>query len=250
MRRLLAIMLALLLEGAFFVSAGRAVYEKALDQTEEKIDALTIYKMAIRPSESESSWMRFHTDDSPFAGRRFEADGIHPLALLAIAFDVPAGRFIDEAGIPGGGYRVDVIVPQGKEYLLRPMIQQLAMTSFNIIVERETRMMDVMILKRIRGTAPLEPSRAERPLYTYRGPAITACRQPIRRLVEYVSNESNAPVIDETGLGGEYDFSMEWVKGDKSSFNEALHKIGLDLIKDRRTVEVLVIKRASRPVSL
>jgi uncharacterized protein (TIGR03435 family) len=224
--------------------------EKALDQMQEKLDSSTIYKTLMRPSQSQSAWARFHINDSPFAGRRFEADGIRPLALLSLAYDTPDNRFLDEAGLPDGGYRVDVILPEGKEYLLRPMIQQLALTSFGITVERETRMMDVKVLKRIEGAAPLEPSAAEKPLYTFRGTRLTAIRQPIRKLIEYVGNGSKSPVIDETGLRGEYDFSMEWVLGDKSSFNEALHRLGFELVSERRTVEVLVIKRASRPVSL
>jgi uncharacterized protein (TIGR03435 family) len=206
--------------------------------------------MTIRPSESESVWSRFHNDDSPFAGRRFEADGIRPLALLSVAFSAPADRFIDEAGLPRVGYRVDVIAPEGKEYLLRPMIQQLALTSFDIIVERERRVIDIRVLKRINGVAPLNPSRAEKSLYTFRGPLLTAIRQPIRKLIEYIGNGSNAPVIDETGLAGEYDFSIEWTRGDESSFNKALHKLGFELVNERRAVDALVIKRASRPVSL
>ncbi len=224
--------------------------EKALDQMQEKLDAATIYKTMMRLSQSQSGWSRFHIKDSPFASRRFEADGIRPLSLLSAAFDAPAGRLVDEAGLPLSGYRVDVIVPEGKEYLLRPTLQQLALTSLGIIVEREMRTIDVKVLKRIEGAAPLEPSSAEKPFYTFRGPKLTAIRQPIRKLVEYVGNGSKSPVIDETGLAGEYDFSMEWVLGDKVSFNEALNKLGFELTSDRRAVEVLVIKRASRPVSL
>ncbi|HEY7546682.1 MAG TPA: TIGR03435 family protein, partial [Blastocatellia bacterium] len=224
--------------------------EKALEQMQQKLDAATIYKTVMRTSESESGWSRFYLQDSPFAGRRFEADGIYPIALLSAAFDTPVNRFIDEAGLPRVGYRVDVIVPEGKEYLLRPTIQQIVLTSLGIIVERETRMMDVRVLKRIDGAPMLEPSRAEKALYTFRGPRLTAIRQPIQRLVEYVGNGSKIPVIDETGLRGEYDFSMEWVMGDKNSFDEALHKLGFELTSDRRAVEALVIKRASRPVSL
>lgn len=224
--------------------------EKALDQMQEKLDAATIYKTMMRLSQSQSGWSRFHTKDSPFARRRFEADGIRPLSLLSAAFDAPVNRLVDEAGLPLSGYRVDVIVPEGKEYLLRPTLQQLALTSLGIIVEREMRTIDVKVLKRIEGAAPLEPSSAEKPFYTFRGPKLTAIRQPIRKLVEYVGNGSKSPVIDETGLAGEYDFSMEWVLGDKGTFNEALNKLGFELTSDRRAVEVLVIKRASRPVSL
>ncbi len=224
--------------------------EKALDQMQERLDSSTIYKTIIRPSASESGWSRFHLQDSAFAGRRFEADGIRPLSLLSAAFDAPVNRLIDEAGLPVAGYRVDVILPEGKEYLLRPTIQQLALTSLGITVEREARMMDVKALRRIEGAAPLEPSSADKPLYTFRGPKLTAIRQPIAKLVDYVGNGSTSPVVDETGLAGEYDFSMEWVLGDKSSFNEALNKLGFELTNERRPVEVLVIKRASKPVSL
>ncbi len=65
------------------------------------------------------------------------------------------------------------------------------------------------------------------------------------------------PVIDETGLKGEYDFSLEWTPEDTSAasdqesggtFQEALRQqLGLKLKPDKGEVEVLAIDRVEPP---
>ena len=52
------------------------------------------------------------------------------------------------------------------------------------------------------------------------------------------------PVIDETGLKGEYDFDLEWNYGDRAALDGLLAAQGLSLVPGRRTVEFLRVSPA------
>lgn len=222
--------------------------EEAFEQRQMRLDSDTIFKAVFRPLKSESAWgRRYPADDPQFPLRRFTGKGIWPLALLAAAYESPVNLFIDEVGLPQSGYFIDVIVPQGKERLLNPTIQRLIQDGLNIRIEKETREVDVWELRKIQGAqAALQPSHAEKPLYTFRGPKLTAIKQPISRLVDYISNAGRKPVVDETGLTAEYDFSMDFVMGNKETFYEALRKLGLEIVESKRPIEMFVIRPESK----
>ena len=222
--------------------------EEAFEQMQMKLDSRTLFKAVFRPSDSTKGWgRRYPADDPQFPSRRFSGDGIWPLGLLASAYEIPASRFVDDAALPQSGYFIDVIVPEGKEHLLNPTVQQLLQDGLNIRVDIETREMEVMVLRQIEGmSTPLKPSQAEKPYYTFRGPKLTAIKQPVNKLVDYLSNATRKPLIDETGLSGEYDFSMDWVMGNKESLHEELRKLGLELVEGKRRVEMLVVRKASK----
>ena len=61
--------------------------------------------------------------------------------------------------------------------------------------------------------------------------------------------ESNAkkPVFDETGLPGEYDWSLKVKSFELGELNAGLKKIGLAVTSERRKVDYLVIRRVDEP---
>jgi uncharacterized protein (TIGR03435 family) len=54
------------------------------------------------------------------------------------------------------------------------------------------------------------------------------------------------PVIDDTGLKGEYGFDLEWNRGDRAALDAALAAQGLVLVPGRRPVEFLRVTAAKR----
>ena len=97
-----------------------------------------------------------------------------------------------------------------------------------------------------------------------RGPGrISASAQPIGRLATAIAEEIGTPVIDETGLDGQYDFKLEWDPTDAVagsgpdaasngvtgvSVTTALkEQLGLRLISKKGPVQVYVIEKIERP---
>src|SRR5205085_2531493 len=67
-----------------------------------------------------------------------------------------------------------------------------------------------------------------------RGVSIKARKATMTRLAEYLSGQAGRPVIDNTGLKGEYDFELQWGNPDKSNpgpslFTAIQEQLGLKL---------------------
>jgi uncharacterized protein (TIGR03435 family) len=53
-----------------------------------------------------------------------------------------------------------------------------------------------------------------------------------------------APVLDETKLAGSYKIKLTHEEGSAASLIQAVEKLGLRLMKERRPVEFLVVRKA------
>jgi uncharacterized protein (TIGR03435 family) len=74
----------------------------------------------------------------------------------------------------------------------------------------------------------------------------------VKLLAEELSRSLDRPVIDRTGIQGEYSFQMEWhrspdVPSDPSAFTVIQEQLGLKLESGNGPIEILVIDRAERP---
>lgn len=64
-------------------------------------------------------------------------------------------------------------------------------------------------------------------------------------LIEYysgVSSDDGPPLIDETGIKGNVDIDLDWVKNDFNIVKQELNKHGLDLVIGEKEMKVLVVK--------
>jgi uncharacterized protein (TIGR03435 family) len=92
---------------------------------------------------------------------------------------------------------------------------------------------------------------------------ITASAQPIGRLATAIADDVGRPVIDETGLDGQYDFKLEWdpadavAKSDPDAANIGVmgvsvatalkEQLGLRLVSKKGPVQVYVVEKIERP---
>ena len=78
-------------------------------------------------------------------------------------------------------------------------------------------------------------------------------RRTLSELVDYFSRELNHPLLDQTGLGGRYDFTLEWapeatpgIPG-PSLLTALEQQLGLKLAEGTASVEFLVIDNVAKP---
>ncbi len=75
----------------------------------------------------------------------------------------------------------------------------------------------------------------------------------MKRLAEVLGQQTDRFVIDNTGLTGEYDFTLEWASDltadsqDPLIFTAIQEQLGLKLEPAKGPVEVIVIDHAERP---
>jgi uncharacterized protein (TIGR03435 family) len=82
----------------------------------------------------------------------------------------------------------------------------------------------------------------------------TSCKQNMAQLVAQLARSVDRPVIDKTGLKGDYSISLRWTPENSrdqtagpSIWTALQEQLGLKLEASREPVQVLVIDRAEKP---
>src|SRR6185503_4708380 len=87
--------------------------------------------------------------------------------------------------------------------------------------------------------------------YYLRNDGIRAVQSTVAGLGNALQNVLGKPVIDETGIAGNYDFEFPWGENRAATITEALDtRYGLILQPGRRKLDALIVDRAERPAAL
>ena len=217
----------------------------------------TFDAVSIKPNKSGAP--ASETDTTP--GRVSVINGT-PVSLLLRAFGVPRFQLV---GVPDWAFaeRYDLVatVPDGRELNDRDrqvFFQNMLADRWQLRYHRETRNLRVYSLvndgsKLVPHTGPGEYAmKVERA-----GPRVIlrSTRGNTSRLVEILGGFISGVVSDDTALGGEYDFTLEWVQDASAdapgpSLVTALREqLGLRVVSAERPTPVVVIDRLERPSS-
>ena len=195
-----------------------------------------LFEAFIRSSDSDSGGL------FPLPGE-ISGDGITFQNLIAAAYQTPFHRVINQAPEVEGKYKVSVVAPRGREELLYPMFQQMVESTFGIRAHRETREMDVFVLRlRAERHLRLRPSQLRSAQHWFESGRIHAEKQPLSVLADVLENLLDRAVVDETGLQGEYDWDFSYNRADERSVVKAVEDdLGLEMVPATRPIEVLVV---------
>jgi bla regulator protein BlaR1 len=141
----------------------------------------------------------------------------------------------------------------------RLMLQPLLTGIFHLVVHHETRNAPVYAFvvadngPRLRDAKQGTPSSMG--TMTIRGAGnLSGDHVPLSELVDYFAKQFSRPLLDETGLAGRYDFTLQWVPDASSgvpcpSLLTALEQqLGLKLEERSASVEFLVIDNVAKPL--
>jgi uncharacterized protein (TIGR03435 family) len=127
-------------------------------------------------------------------------------------------------------------------------LQRLLEASFDFEADWERRSVDCYVLKLKEGVSPpAEPKVAERNIFTSEG-HLWFRKLPFAQMVKFMEPyvPEQRPLVNETGLKGELELQLKWdPKGGLPAFTKALGKAGIELIKGKRTVDMLVFRKPS-----
>ena len=184
-----------------------------------------------------------------------------PLSLVLRAFGVRAPQVI---GLPGWAAteRYDVIVTVARGQVLndrdrQPFFQKMLEDRWQLGFHRDTRRM------RVYSLVVSDPSKlavdkgqgeyAMRVENTGGRAILRSTNGNMGRLAEMLTGFAGNVVFDDTGLTGEYDFTLDWVRDvsadapGPSLFTALPEQIGLRLVSVEKPVPVVVIDRFERP---
>jgi uncharacterized protein (TIGR03435 family) len=240
------------------MNPGFAVFFLVLAQSAApRVTPRTFEVASIKPNQTGGESRR--AASAP--GGVFTATNVTLKLLISRAYGVP------EAQIEGGpdwletetydlAAKADTPLEMSREEL-RPCLQTLLAERFHLAIHRETKQGSVYSLV----VAKNGPKLAD-----HSGPgisgigassdaakgAIAGTKTTMARLAEYLSGLAGRPVIDNTGLSGDYDFKVEWPNDatgadGPSPFTALQEQLGLKLITTKGPIETIVIDRAERP---
>ncbi|MCC6860332.1 MAG: TIGR03435 family protein [Bryobacterales bacterium] len=195
---------------------------------------------------------------------RFIASGITLDRLIAHAFETDPWKIVapewfqqsrydvradHEPGAGSAGRRAIGLGPD-----IRPALRGALTGKFSLVYHHETRQVEAWVM-RLPGAAsarltPASPSADRGPAVSQGGTFVQLACKPcrFRHAVDSLRRVLGAELSDETDLGGVFDFSVMWKRGDPDSLIEAWREAaGIQLSREFRPAEVLVIDSAIRP---
>ena len=215
---------------------------------------------SVKPADPNQSAVDFVI--SP--GGRLRATNVTLAQMLYEAYQV---KYYQVMGGPGwlkdARFNIDAISigePTRKEMMV--MLQSLLVERFQLKLRRESREGNAFELVEAKGGIKLKLSGAnssyisllrntppELPGVSY---TILGQKVSISKLADYLRGEMQRPVFDRTGIGGEFDFRIDYaIEGNletgPSIFTALQDQIGLRLAGVKGPVETLVIEKAERP---
>lgn len=236
------------------------------------LQAQTFEVASVKPSEPGGRGMSI----SRAPGGRFTSENVPLRFLITFAYDV---RDHQVTGGPGwlNTDRWDITAkaesevpntPEGAERM-RTMVKALLAERFGLVIRRDSKEMPVYALVIGKNGPKLIPStpEAKGPRLNMGRGKLTGTKVELAMLANTLANNLGRTVVDETGLKGPFDFTLEFLQeqegplGPKnpeapkessvesdlpSLFTAVQEQLGLKLESKRGPVEVLVIEKAEK----
>jgi len=182
----------------------------------------------------------------PPRGDRLTADGASLPVLIMLAYGTDFFHLDLRSPLIKQSYRIAVRVRPGREAMLRPWLQQTLQTMFDINVHWEDEEQTVFALSRASDSPIPSASVVTDPMATMLKGLITLKGQSTSTLANMLTAVLRAPVVNETGLSGVYDFELPYQPGDVKMITDALGKLGFRVDTVRRLVKMLVVESADK----
>lgn len=187
---------------------------------------------------------------------RLTLDTVHIKQMIAVAYEIQSVR------IEGGPAWIDsdqfqIVAkaenPETPDKQVRVMLQSLLEDRFHLKIHRETKLLPTSTLRVAAGGAKLDHAsedgtdRCDRAVEGDRH-ELTCRHIQIVTLTNALALMLRGPVVDQTGLTGDYDFTLSWDGDDMySAVPDAMEKFGLKLEMKKIPTEVIVIDSVQQP---
>jgi thiol-disulfide isomerase/thioredoxin len=183
---------------------------------------------------------------------------LYQIAFADSAGFLPSNRIIIESAQPekitqpknedfeiwkvNNTYCYEITVPEAKCDSIHKMMRDDLQQLFGYNACMENRVKKCLVLKAEKGFRFLEDTTIT-PKVSYNSGGIIVTNYPFQQLVEMIDRYNRDKIIiDETGLTGKVDITIQAMMNDVDALNKELRKYGLSLHYEDRPVQMLVIK--------
>jgi uncharacterized protein (TIGR03435 family) len=169
-----------------------------------------------------------------------DSEGISVKQLLSIAYETPQSRILGPEWLDSERRSIVAIPDDTNKGNFKSMLRTLLAERFKVVTHTEKRKMRVYVMKR----------RADSPLKLLMSETEGACRADnglfsgfgtIKSIAVCFEWLLNRPVVEETGLTGQYRFEIQY-PGSPAVLLTAVRALGLQLVPAERELEVLIVE--------
>jgi len=190
--------------------------------------------------------------------QRWGGIGVAVPQIVWAAYDWRPGRIVFTDGPPAGRYDFMANLQQGA----MPALQQEIKKTLGLVGRRESREMDVLLLKvKTPGAPGLEPPNpggeddfSKLGQYYCDDRALSYTNPPHVGLTRFLEGAFQKPIIDQTGLTQHFRIDLRWtppnpqqpsaIRKQRAAIQQAmLEQLGLELVPGREFVEALVVEK-------
>jgi uncharacterized protein (TIGR03435 family) len=237
------------------IAAGRQPMRAQTAASAPKLQAFEVASIKPNPNGADDNSMR----TSP---GHLTVVNMTPRSLLLDAFGVRESQLVGGPDwLAKEKFDVDAVTGTSADLnrtTLQPLLQAMFADRFRLKFHRESRELPVYSLVAAKGGPKLTVHSGEgAPITGIHSSSgkdrVNARKTTMKRLAEVLSEQTDRVVIDNTGLTGEYDFSLEWASDpiadsqDPSIFTAIQEQLGLKLDSAKGAVQIIVIDSAERP---
>jgi uncharacterized protein (TIGR03435 family) len=197
------------------------------------------------------------------SGGRITLDNVSLRECIMFAYSIPTGR---EYALVGPGWldseKFDIVAtfPSAtSRELVRMMLQNLLAERFSMKAHQESRNVNAYVLVRAKGGPKLgqSPGNDDDGAFTFQEGRVTCRTISMESFADRLSGSVfhlDRPVIDKTGIVGNYDFTLEWApdgappdqRSGPSLFTALQEQLGLRLEARKIATGILVIDHLDR----
>jgi uncharacterized protein (TIGR03435 family) len=170
--------------------------------------------------------------------------------ILSAAYGVPSLRIVTPAWMTDTRYAVTAVLPADAPDTFRFLLQQELANRLGLKAHLETRPFDVFVLS---ATDPPRLSRVDGNAVSIsvHESGLFAQEATMANLANALQGVLGSPVVDETGLAGNYEIELEWTEDKVGSLTASLrNNFGLQLTPARRDLDALVVDEIHRDAGL
>ncbi len=181
---------------------------------------------------------------------KFVGIGQPVVNIIEAAYNWPQARMIFATPEPTERYDFITTLAQGSREALRQELK----TKLGLVGRKETRDMDVMLLKVRNANAPgLHPPTQDGYSYlNHNGNRVEIkwANEPLSRITDFLQSASPMPIIDQMGATKRYSIDLKWEESAGDLEHQALQKamldqLGLELVPSREPIEMLIVEKAN-----
>jgi uncharacterized protein (TIGR03435 family) len=204
----------------------------------------------------------------------YSASNIDLKSLLANAYGVRPDQIsggsdwiasnhydIEAKVVPADGTALQPLTKEQRNLMLRSLLAD----RFKLVVHTETKEQPIYELVVAKNGSKLQPAKPDQPTRMTMGGSGKSSMETaqLSTLIYQLSSQVGRPVVDKTGLTGNYDIKLEWAHDSGASsedgtstdasgpsiFTAVQEQLGLKLVPTKGPVETLVIDRVEQPTA-